>query len=175
MAIFVQNKRGGNGSYTKQASNISVGIQEDRERQFKLFYKSLYPELQVDVILYKTMGNFVYVLGEVKRGGAFPINRPISMHEALALAGGLTPEARLEDTILAHRRGDVMKCQRVNFADKILLGGEHRVALLRPDDIVFVPKRRLATVAQIAREISDVTFFNGWNLGFSWELYSDDD
>jgi len=38
---------------------------------------------------------------------------------------------------------------------------------LHPDDIVFIPRRRLNTAAEIAREVGDILFFRGWSIGFS--------
>jgi hypothetical protein len=41
---------------------------------------------------------------------------------------------------------------------------------LHPDDIVFIPQRRLTKMAQVAEEISGILFFRGWgiNLGHDW-------
>jgi len=38
---------------------------------------------------------------------------------------------------------------------------------LHPDDIVFIPRRRLNNAAEIAREAGDILFFRGWSIGFS--------
>ena len=133
-------------------------------------YKKLYPELQVDVILYKTIGNFVYVLGEVKRPGAYKINRPVTIYQALSLASGSTPAARLGDVVVLRRKGATMVCRVIDVKSGFTSAKNPVFVLLRPDDIVYVPKRRLATAAQIAKEISDLIFFRGYSLGFSWEL-----
>ncbi len=38
---------------------------------------------------------------------------------------------------------------------------------LYPDDIVYIPRRRLNTAAEIATEVADIFFFRGWSIGFS--------
>lgn len=38
---------------------------------------------------------------------------------------------------------------------------------LHPDDIVYIPRRRLNSAAEIATEVADIFFFRGWSIGFS--------
>lgn len=38
---------------------------------------------------------------------------------------------------------------------------------LHPDDIIYIPRRRLNTAAEIATEVADILFFRGWSIGFS--------
>ncbi len=51
-------------------------------------------------------------------------------------------------------------------------GKDYRLAdksmfYLHPDDIVYIPRRRLNSAAEIAAEIGDIFFFKGWSIGFS--------
>jgi len=51
-------------------------------------------------------------------------------------------------------------------------GRDYRLAdksmfYLHPDDIVYIPRRRLNSAAEIATEIGDIFFFKGWSIGFS--------
>jgi len=134
-------------------------------------YQEVYPELQVDVILYKTAGTHIYVTGEVGRPGVYTINRPTTVRIALAMAGGATSKARTGDIIISRRKGEKMLCRIINLKDK----KSDLITLLEPDDIIYVPKRRLSTAAEIASEISEVSFFRGYSVGFSWQLHSDED
>jgi len=43
----------------------------------------------------------------------------------------------------------------------------HDLFYLRPDDIVYIPRRRLNSAAEIATEVSSILFFRGWNIGVS--------
>ncbi|QTA90747.1 polysaccharide biosynthesis/export family protein [Desulfonema magnum] len=133
-------------------------------------YKQQYPELQADIILSETAGFFVYVFGEVGRPGAYEMKQSMTLIKALAMAGGPKASARLRNVALSHRKGSVMECRIIDLEAR--LKGEKKCVsqLLRPDDIIYVPKRPLATAAQIAKEISGITFFRGFSLGASWKL-----
>ena len=41
---------------------------------------------------------------------------------------------------------------------------------LHPDDIVYIPRRRLNTAAEISTEVADLLFFRGWGVGASYDL-----
>lgn len=54
------------------------------------------------------------------------------------------------------------------------LRSKQEMFYLYPDDVVFIPRRRINKMAQVASEISSVLFFRGWgfNLSYRWD---DDD
>lgn len=135
-------------------------------------YKKLYPELQVDVILFQTAGTYVYVFGEVAHPGAYKIIKPITYVNALVLAGGTTPKARLSDVVVSHRTGNKMICHIVDLKSG-LEGRTSAYTPVLPETVIYVPPRPLSTAAQVAKELSELTFFTGWGLSFSWELESD--
>ena len=41
---------------------------------------------------------------------------------------------------------------------------------LRSGDILLVPRSRISSAAQLMREISDITFFRGWGIGFDVDI-----
>jgi polysaccharide export outer membrane protein len=44
---------------------------------------------------------------------------------------------------------------------------------LRPDDLVYVPRRGLSKAAQVMEEISQILMFRGWGFSFSGPLFDD--
>ncbi|GAB7078481.1 polysaccharide biosynthesis/export family protein [Megalodesulfovibrio paquesii] len=50
-------------------------------------------------------------------------------------------------------------------------GGEH--FWLKPDDIVYIPRRETAKWAEIMREVANIFLFNGWGIGFGADLLDD--
>ena len=85
-------------------------------------------------------GNLIYVLGKVGRPGAFPLNGPMDVTQALAFAGGLNSFAA-ENKIKVLRRDEngVQRATRFKYGqvkdgDKL----ESNI-LLKSGDIVLVP------------------------------------
>lgn len=85
-------------------------------------------------------GNLVYVLGKVGRPGAFPINGPMDVTQALAFAGGLNSFAA-ENKIKVLRRDDSGKQKSIRFKyGDIKKGVELKTnILLKSGDVVLVP------------------------------------
>lgn len=149
-------------------------------------YEKMFPGLTVDVFLEQHLGSQVYVFGEVNTPGAYSILRPTSLFEAIAMAGSITPAARLDSIIVFRQKEDQVLATRVDLkellapvksggmASKKELEGYHRATsemfYLHPDDIVFVSRRRLNSAAAISREVSDLLFFRGWGFSAGYDL-----
>ncbi len=54
----------------------------------------------VTVTVVETPGNRIYVIGQVKKPGPYSVARPITVMQALSLAGGLTPFGDAGDIII---------------------------------------------------------------------------
>jgi polysaccharide export outer membrane protein len=89
----------------------------------------------------------VYVVGNVKRAGGFPLGgKPsLSVLQALALAEGLDPRAAPERTRIL-RRGPTTE-QQIPLDVKKILAGKAEDVVLRPDDILFVPSNAMKAVS----------------------------
>jgi polysaccharide export outer membrane protein len=100
----------------------------------------------------------VYVMGEVKKPGGFPLNdkRTISIIEALARAEGPGPTAKVKDSKIIREVADSNRIEiAVNLQD--VLHGKAKDVMLQPNDILYVPtsyakstaRRTLDTVIQM--------------------------
>jgi polysaccharide export outer membrane protein len=85
-------------------------------------------------------GNLVYVLGKVGRPGAFPINGPMDVTQALAFAGGLNSFAA-ENKIKVLRRDDSGQQRSIKFKYGQVKDGDKLETniLLESGDVVLVP------------------------------------
>lgn len=126
-------------------------------------YKEIMPGMQCDLFLEQHSGSIVYVVGEVKTPGSFRISNPISVMQALSLAGGYNSTALLEGVLVVRKHDDKMVATRVDVKRNLDLSTNGAYFFLMPDDIVIVPKTRLATAAEVARQIGDITFYRGWS------------
>ncbi len=137
-------------------------------------YAQLPGGMSVDVLLKSTAANEIYVLGEVGQPGAFTIRRPVSVLEALTLARGPTLKAQLGSVVIMRRNGNMV--QAVNYdVDKALAGQSQKIAYLQPEDMLYVPKTKLASAGELSRQLADVILFQGIGVSFGYRLDSKDD
>lgn len=156
--------------------DIFVGYRTIREvnNELNKLFDKVVQGLHCDLFLEKTAGTQIYLVGELKNPGGFNIVKPTTILEALALAGGPLPSANLDSVIVARRHENRIVATRLDV-DKLLAVKKHsKFMFLQADDIVIVPKSRLANAAQIAQYIRDISFFNGYGIGFGWELHTED-
>ena len=137
-------------------------------------YDNMIPGLHCDLFLEKHAGSVVYVLGQVKFPGSYKISRPVSVIEAVALAGSYIPGAKIESVIVARKYGNKVIGTRVNLRKVLGLRNKSSLVYLQPDDIVYVPKTYIKRAAEIADDIAKIFFFRGWgaSVSFSYELYN---
>jgi polysaccharide export outer membrane protein len=107
------------------------------------------PQVSVEVDQYKSQS--VFVIGEVRTPGKYPLSGQMTLIEALAQAGSTTPTASHEVIILHPRAnqpttGPLLPTEgadadsvRVNIAD-LQAGKLRQNVVLRDGDTIFVPK-----------------------------------
>jgi len=112
-----------------------------------------------------SLENNIYVLGEVRNPGLYPIKEECTVVKAITLAGGYTANARLKSCVVIRRfptDEEGIKMQTITLKDvkvirekyeqvieinlvKILKDGElDQNIVLQPRDIVFIPIRPLS-------------------------------
>lgn len=130
--------------------------------------------VQVDALLKSTAANEIFVLGEVTQPGVYPIRRPVSVLEALTMAHGANPLARLDSVVIMRRKGDQVEARLYDVGDALNASAD-TFAYLQPDDLLYVPKTKLARAGEISRQLADVLLFNGVGFGFSYRVDSKED
>ena len=99
----------------------------------------------VTVSLDDPAASAVYVGGQVRRPGAYPIAGRRGALESILLAGGFENEARVDEVVLIRRSPtDRPMLRTLNLKD-FLQTGAGEVPLF-PGDIVFVPRNRISEV-----------------------------
>ncbi|HVW69525.1 MAG TPA: polysaccharide biosynthesis/export family protein [Steroidobacteraceae bacterium] len=101
--------------------------------------KKYIPEPVVTVSLTANEGNRVFVIGQVNKPGMFGMNPQLNVLQALSLAGGGTPFAKLDSIIILRQ---TPSGQRVaNFRYSQVSRGEHleQNVTLESGDVVVVP------------------------------------
>jgi polysaccharide export outer membrane protein len=132
-------------------------------------YASEVGQVSVDVLLKSTAANEVFILGEVAMPGAYPIRRPISVLEALTLAKGVGPTARLESVVIMRRNGNQVEARTYDVA-AALNGKAEQFAFLQPDDLLYVPKSRLARAGAFSKQLAEIVMFQGVGFSFGYRV-----
>lgn len=76
----------------------------------------------------------VYIYGEVNKPGAYVLDRPLNVYQALALGGGFTPRARRNQIVVLRGKPETLEVKVVDGETPNLDG----LVALRPDDFLFV-------------------------------------
>jgi polysaccharide export outer membrane protein len=163
----------GNDGYASFPEVGSVPLQGMTVSQLETYLNQRYAQLPgrmtVDVMLKSTSGNEIYVLGEVAQPGSYPIRRPVSVLEALTLARGTSVKARLDSVVIMRRTGNQVHAVHYDV-EKALSGDASQIAYLQPDDMLYVPKTKLASAGELARQLADVVLFQGVGFSFGYRV-----
>ncbi len=101
--------------------------------------KPFIPDAVITVSVQNVAGNKIYVIGQVNNPGEFSPAHPLTVMQALALAGGLTPFGDEDDiVILRHKSGEQIV---LPFDDSDVKRGKNLELniILESGDVVVVP------------------------------------
>jgi polysaccharide export outer membrane protein len=97
------------------------------------------PDPVVTVSIKEIRGNRIYILGQVQNPGQFIMNPLIDVMQALALAGGTTPFAELNDIKILRRNGPEQTLIEFRYADIARGRNLHQNIVLQSGDVIIVP------------------------------------
>ncbi|MDZ7330963.1 MAG: polysaccharide export protein [candidate division KSB1 bacterium] len=110
-------------------------------------YSRIIKDPEVTVIVRNFGGYQVYVLGEVKSPGAFPLQRNLTVLQSLALAGGQKESATLKSILLIRRRPDgSTDARRIDLSNTAPGMIQKNDIPLEAQDIIYVPKTFIANI-----------------------------
>ena len=93
---------------------------------------------QVNIIITQFVSQQVSVLGEVQKPGRYPLDRPSTLTDLLAVAGGLTPNSSDQITIISHQDGKTIR-REYDLHDLFRKNGSPDVGVTS-GDIIYVPR-----------------------------------
>jgi len=94
---------------------------------------------QVTVIVAQMSSLRVYVLGQVTRGGAYPLVPDMTVMQALSIAGGFTPYANVKKMFVMRKENGADKIFAVNYKEVISGRKTEQNIQLKPGDTIVVP------------------------------------
>lgn len=134
---------------------------------------------QVTVIVTEFQPQMVYVLGEVGVPGDFEFVRDMTLMQALSMANGYTDDARKSNVVVIRRIGeDHIIGMEVDIEAILSLSDFSHDLVLKPFDIIYVPKSRIATTEEFVSRLWTIIgrpmdlYLKGWQIA-NIQLYYD--
>ncbi len=141
-------------------------------------YAKEYREPDLSVLMFKSKGRPVYVMGEVRSPGSYDVpSAGVDVLSAISLAGGFNDFAARNGVVVIRVTPAGYFCEEVNLADpgKAFAAGLASVPL-EPYDVVYVPRSRqgdffnftrsiLVGLANITRIASDIRYLSSGGIG----------
>ncbi len=119
-----------------------VTVQELESKLKELLEKDYLVKADLLVFIEEYHPRQVSVIGEVNKPGKFnmPVERDITLLEAIAMAEGFTKDAEVNKTKVIRIESGQKKTVVINVKDITEKGEKDKDIVLQPDDIVFVPE-----------------------------------
>ncbi len=110
--------------------------------------------------------NKIYIFGEVKNPGIYDLKEGMNVLEAVGKAGSFSDSAVIDDVRVI--RGDIShpKVIPVNFRKLFRSGNLAINVTLRDNDIIYIPRTRIASVAGLLKNIRPALDFVLWPYQF---------
>lgn len=120
-------------------------------------------------------GQRVYVGGEVNNPGVITLKGRTTVAQAIIEAGGFKTDADIKDVLVVSRAPDKSPLTRTVNVKKALKGKlPEEEALIRPFDIIYVPKSLMLKANEFIDHVYTFVPPFIW-FGFSYEVHVDDD
>jgi len=114
-----------------------------------------YPK--VSLMIKKFAGDKIMILGEINYPGVYTYSGAIDIVELVSLAGDFAQNAQRNSLIIIRRTDkEKPKAIRINALKAITRGVSEERILLKPNDIVFVPKTFIGNLNQFITDIGPV-------------------
>ncbi len=140
----------------------------DLTREVNARYKHLIGDIDVSVLLREVVGNLIFVDGQVVTPGVHNVKQPVTVQQAIALAGGTKDQAEPRTVLVVSRGPDGKFIARTSDLTNLTSQTDY---YLNRGDLVFVPKSTIARAnTWVEQNISKLLLFNGWSMGLSGDF-----
>ncbi|MEW6112226.1 MAG: polysaccharide biosynthesis/export family protein [Thermodesulfobacteriota bacterium] len=131
-------------------------------------YGGMLGDIKVSVLLREVSGHLAFVDGMVSTPGVYPMRGRMTVQQAIALAGGMRPEAEPRSVLVVSKAPNGRYITRLadmtnlsSFTDYVLGAG----------DLVFVPRSLISRAdVWVDQNIKQLLLFNGWSWGLSSDM-----
>ncbi len=131
-----------------QIGNISVKgqtlpqVREEIQQKLQSFYHN---PIDISLGLVSAVNNSIYVSGEVRFPGIYPLMANMTMFKALSLSGSITTEGNLDEVVLVHYTSpESVTIYKTSMTALVDNASQLHDLPLSPQDVVFVPRTGIA-------------------------------
>lgn len=93
----------------------------------------------------------VYIYGQVARPGGYRFTQNLNLLDAIVIAGGPAPTAKLNDVKIIMRDNSSTSVATVNL-EQYAKNGQPAPFLLRPGDTIFIPEKKPSALVAMVRQ-----------------------
>jgi polysaccharide export outer membrane protein len=141
---------------------------DELQQQVIAAYAKQLAKPAVTVALRSSVGTQVFVTGEVTAPGEVIVPGQLSALEAVTKVGGFKVSAQEDDVILLRRDANNRpKAYAVNLRSAMLGQDPENDVVLQSDDIIYVPKDKIADVTLVFQRLHDVI---PYSFGLAYNL-----
>lgn len=134
-------------------------------------YEKTLPGLHCDLFLERHSGAVIYVYGDVNNAGMYKISKPITVFEALAMAGGGQNSANMDGVIVIRRHEGKLHAAKVDALASLNLKEPSNAFFLKPDDIVYLPRGGVYQASDVMEAVQQILMFRGWGITLGADIY----
>ncbi len=145
-------------------------LPELRNRIRKIMQKYYANPVDVSLTLISSAKRIVYVSGEVKIPGSYPLADSMTLMKAIMEAGGATPEGDLTNVVLVHYgENGKLTIYKANLKEVIEKNLKYQDLALAPQDVIYVPKTGISKANQFIDQYINrmLPFSRGVNYNYN--------
>lgn len=105
---------------------------------------------QVNLVVQQFQSQMVSVLGDVNRPGRYPLDRPTSLSDVLAMAGGVNGNGSEIVTVISQRAGKSLK-RDFDLRELTSKGNTEQNPKVSGSDVIYVNAREVSVLGQVNR------------------------
>ncbi|HEX5411675.1 MAG TPA: polysaccharide biosynthesis/export family protein [Terriglobia bacterium] len=124
-------------------------------------YRKILHDPVINVQIRDFQKPFFIAGGQVGHPGKYDLREDITVSEAIAIAGGLTPKSKSSEVLLFRRSSPgFVEVKKVDLKKIIRAGNFQEDSYLRPGDMLFVPQNAISRIERFLPTSSLSLYFN---------------
>lgn len=112
------------------------------------------PQVSLEITSFK--GQKIFILGEVNMPGAYQIDTPTTVIEAIARAGGYTLDGKYSSVVLIRGGPEKPELKKLDLKKTFVKGDLSQNVYLKSGDVVYVPRTFISNVDRFFKHFENI-------------------